>query len=137
MAGLALCASVKLGRVLAGARWSLCMPHEPPSSSLHTCGLALRTPAPPGKLVDGVAGDRLVFRRRGKPQSNPSAPTLQRKHRLHFVLDCSGSMCVGHHAILGFVSSARVVALAFMLAAYIPLLCFPRPGIASTARMAG
>ena len=46
-----------------------------------------------GKLVDGVAGEALVFRRRGHAPTNPNAPvTTSKRQKLHFILDCSGSM---------------------------------------------
>jgi hypothetical protein len=41
--------------------------------------------------VDGVAGEKLIFMRRGLPTLNPNAP-VAKPTRLHFVLDCSGSM---------------------------------------------
>ena len=41
--------------------------------------------------VDGVAGERLIYRRRGEPEANPNAPPTH-PIKLHFVLDCSGSM---------------------------------------------
>jgi hypothetical protein len=41
--------------------------------------------------VDGAAGEKLVYRRRGEPQTNPHAPPSH-PVKLHFVLDCSGSM---------------------------------------------
>lgn len=41
--------------------------------------------------VDGAAGERLIWRRRGEPETNPHAPPVK-PTKLHFVLDCSGSM---------------------------------------------
>jgi von Willebrand factor A domain-containing protein 8 len=40
------------------------------------------------KLIDGVTGDKYIYKRRG---STGDAP-LQKKKRIRFVLDCSGSM---------------------------------------------
>jgi hypothetical protein len=48
-----------------------------------------------GKLVDGVAGDRAVFKRRGKRDTPPAGtPGSAQTHpkRLTCVVDCSGSM---------------------------------------------
>lgn len=45
------------------------------------------------RLVEGVAGDRLVFKRRGKAESpSSSQEPSERKRRICFVMDCSGSM---------------------------------------------
>lgn len=41
------------------------------------------------KLVDGITGDKFVYKRRGK--SEDGGP-IQRPKRLRFVMDCSGSM---------------------------------------------
>jgi hypothetical protein len=43
------------------------------------------------KLVDGMAGERLVFKRRGEEEATPGAPQALPK-RLRFVVDVSGSM---------------------------------------------
>jgi von Willebrand factor A domain-containing protein 8 len=40
------------------------------------------------RLVDGVTGDKYIFKRRGSMDDAP----LQKKKRIRFVLDCSGSM---------------------------------------------
>lgn len=40
------------------------------------------------KLIDGVVGDKNIFKRRGNVDDAPS----QKKKRLRFVMDCSGSM---------------------------------------------
>eukprot|EP00929_Paragymnodinium_shiwhaense_P058805 TRINITY_DN29464_c0_g1_i1.p2 TRINITY_DN29464_c0_g1~~TRINITY_DN29464_c0_g1_i1.p2 ORF type:complete len:704 (+),score=153.80 TRINITY_DN29464_c0_g1_i1:2401-4512(+) len=47
------------------------------------------------RLVEGVAGDRLVFKKRGRADSAPDPADGQdakRKRRILFVMDCSGSM---------------------------------------------
>ena len=48
------------------------------------------------RLVDGVAGDRLVFKRRGRPARDDAAPETatapRRKRRIIFLMDVSGSM---------------------------------------------
>merc|ERR1712186_106210 len=47
------------------------------------------------RLVEGVAGDRLVFKKRGRAevQDDRSQSTEDpRKRRICFVMDCSGSM---------------------------------------------
>jgi hypothetical protein len=41
------------------------------------------------KLVDGIAGDKFVYKRRGTSQDGGP---MQRPKRLRFVMDCSGSM---------------------------------------------
>jgi len=43
------------------------------------------------RLVDGAAGDQLIYRRRGERPPDPGAPHMKPK-RLRFVLDVSGSM---------------------------------------------
>ncbi|KAJ1482812.1 hypothetical protein T484DRAFT_1802869 [Baffinella frigidus] len=43
------------------------------------------------RLVDGAAGDHLIYRRRGAKPPDPGAPQIKPK-RLRFVLDVSGSM---------------------------------------------
>ena len=43
------------------------------------------------KLVDGMTGERLVFKRRGNEEKAPGAPQDLPK-RITFVVDCSGSM---------------------------------------------
>ncbi|GMH53310.1 hypothetical protein TrRE_jg2991, partial [Triparma retinervis] len=43
------------------------------------------------KLVDGVAGERFVFKRRGVPEGEGGNPIKQPK-KIRFVMDCSGSM---------------------------------------------
>ena len=40
------------------------------------------------KLIDGITGDRHIYKRRGSMEDAP----LQKKKRVRFVLDCSGSM---------------------------------------------
>jgi von Willebrand factor A domain-containing protein 8 len=40
------------------------------------------------KLIDGVAGDKYIYKRRGSMEHAP----LQKKKRIRFVMDCSGSM---------------------------------------------
>lgn len=40
------------------------------------------------KLIDGVTGDKYIYKRRGNMEDAP----LQKKKRIRFVLDCSGSM---------------------------------------------
>ncbi|KAG7353031.1 ATPase AAA [Nitzschia inconspicua] len=40
------------------------------------------------KLIDGVTGDKYIYKRRGSMEDAP----LQRKKRIRFVMDCSGSM---------------------------------------------
>jgi len=47
------------------------------------------------RLVDGIAGDRLVFKRRGRAEAATSTLTEESdraKRRICFVMDCSGSM---------------------------------------------
>ena len=48
------------------------------------------------RLVDGLAGDKMVFKRRGDPTSqsltSATSNTDPHKKRLHFVVDVSGSM---------------------------------------------
>ena len=43
------------------------------------------------RIVDGIAGDRAVYRRRAEQPPAPGAPQLKPK-LLRFVIDCSGSM---------------------------------------------
>eukprot|EP01065_Artemidia_motanka_P007771 TRINITY_DN1388_c0_g1_i1.p1 TRINITY_DN1388_c0_g1~~TRINITY_DN1388_c0_g1_i1.p1 ORF type:complete len:1934 (+),score=667.32 TRINITY_DN1388_c0_g1_i1:133-5802(+) len=42
------------------------------------------------KLVEGLTGEKNIFRRRGEPAGD--SPTLRKKKRLVFCFDCSGSM---------------------------------------------
>ena len=54
------------------------------------------------RLVDGLTGERLIFRRRVDPSSSPSSPSPSpsspssgakpKRKRLHFLVDCSASM---------------------------------------------
>ena len=43
------------------------------------------------RIVDGIAGDRAVYRRRAEQPPSPGSPQLKPK-LLRFVIDCSGSM---------------------------------------------
>jgi len=43
------------------------------------------------RLVDGVTGERLIYKRRGI-QDPQNSPAMQKPKRLQFVVDCSGSM---------------------------------------------
>ena len=43
------------------------------------------------KLVDGVTGEKFVFKRRGIPPPEPGA-VMKSPKRIRFVMDCSGSM---------------------------------------------
>ncbi len=40
------------------------------------------------KLIDGVMGDRYIYKRSGTVEEGP----IQKPKRLRFVMDCSGSM---------------------------------------------
>ena len=45
------------------------------------------------KLIDGLTGDRLIFKRRGEAdEQNRANPTPTKKKRMLFVMDVSGSM---------------------------------------------
>ena len=46
------------------------------------------------KLVDGVSGERNIYKRRGEASTRFGAPPVGKKRLLHFVVDISGSMCV-------------------------------------------
>ena len=43
------------------------------------------------KLIDGMVGERLIFKRRGEVAPLPGGPNTKPK-RIQFVMDCSGSM---------------------------------------------
>ena len=44
------------------------------------------------KLVEGIAGEKHVYKRRGMIEPTVSSPHQDRQKRLRFVVDCSGSM---------------------------------------------
>jgi von Willebrand factor A domain-containing protein 8 len=44
------------------------------------------------RLIEGIAGEKNVYKRRGVVESSPNSQASKRKKRLRFVVDCSGSM---------------------------------------------